>query len=97
MSKEKKLYEGPAVGGPFNGQTLESRFSSGVLVVSVPEALAWVYDYVDGQFECRDRDAANGGAQRLVQSKAAKAAEGSTYDVRAYDDGDIPADTEVGL
>lgn len=99
MSEEKEqLYKGVAIGGPFDGRQLESRFPSGVLVVSVPEALAWVYDYADtpdgGQFECRDRDSANGGAKRFEQRRAQKAAEGNAYDVRAVDDGEVTE--EVG-
>ena len=100
MTNEKELYRGKAIGGPLDGQDLESRFPNGVVLVHSPDAVAWIYDYVDtpdgGQFECRDRDKARGGAQRLDQAKVRKAAEGSKYDVRAYDDGEIPEGLEVG-
>lgn len=87
MKIEKDLYEGPAIGGPFDGQELESRFPKGVVVTNVPDARVWIYDYVDtpegGQFECRDRDSYLKGAQKLDQTKLAIAGEGNAYDVRA--------------
>lgn len=92
MSEEKDLRAGVAVGGPFDGQILESRFPSGVLAVSAPEGLAWVYDRVDTpdghQYEVR------GDPAGLDQAKLRKAAEGNTYDVRAVDDAEVTE--EVG-
>lgn len=100
MSKEKSLHKGVAIGGPFDGKQLESRFPSGVVVVSSPDGLAWIYDGVTGGDErvtyvCRGREAANGGALRLDQSKLGKAADGNTYDVRAVDDAEVTE--EVGM
>lgn len=39
------LYTGIAIGGPLNGQTLESRYLKGILLVDKPSGKAWLYDY----------------------------------------------------
>lgn len=89
---EDKLYEGKCVGGPLDGRDGESRFPKGFIYVDVPRERVWVYDYVPGMeptFLAREVD-------NLSRPKAEKAAAESNYDVRAYDDGDMPADLEVG-
>ncbi len=45
---EKQLYQGVCVGGPLDGQTRESRYPKGALLVNKPGGSAWVYDYQAG-------------------------------------------------
>lgn len=93
---DSNLYEGRCVGGPLDGRDAESRFPKGFIYVDVPGERVWVYDYreespsVPAAFIAREVD-------NLSRPKAEKAAAGSTYDVRAYDDGEIPEGLEVGL
>ena len=96
------IYEGIAVGGPLDGETVQSRFPKGFLYADPVGGRAWVYDYAEGgtsgtsgleqpsTFTARE-------VADLDREKAMKAAEGDTYDVRAYDDGELPDDLEVGL
>lgn len=92
MTEEKVLYEGIAVGGPFDGRQVESRFPKGFICADPAGGRVWVYDYNDStdQFIAREVD-------KLDRNKAMKAALSDTYDVRAYDDGQLPLDLEVGL
>lgn len=43
------LYSGIAVGGPMDGQVVESRFPGGILFVDKPSNRAWLYDFYTDQ------------------------------------------------
>ncbi len=78
-------HAGLVVGGPqpYPGRLLVSRFPSGVLLADRPSGTAWVLDYdpAAGVYRCRD----DAGAP-LDEAGRWRAAEGPTYEVRAYDD-----------
>lgn len=87
-----KLYEGLCVGGPLDGVNGQSRFPRGFVYADAIDGRVWVYDFRDGpdassaklgnrpRFIAREED-------QLDVGKLTKAAQGSTYDVRAYDPG----------
>lgn len=89
-----ELYEGVAVGGPLDSTIVQSRCPKGFVLINAPEQQVWVYDLKtrrsEVSFHAREVDV-------LDQDKALKAANEPKYDVRAYDDGVIPDDVEVGL
>ena len=102
MTEEHTLYEGVAVGGPLDGKQVESRFPKGFIYADPVGNRVWVYDYHEGATS--DTSGLTGLSQfvareetELDRDKAIKAAEGDTYDVRAYDDGQLPLDLEMGL
>lgn len=90
------LYEGLCVGGPLDGKSGESRFPRGFVYADPVGGRVWVYDYHEGIDPIGNRFAAR-EVDQLDRHKLSKAADESSYDVRAYDDGEIPDDLEVGL
>lgn len=80
---------GTVRGGPYDGRTVTSRYPKGFLLADKARRLAYVYDYDGaGSFICR----AAAGVP-LDDDGRWRAAEGSTYDVIAYDD--APAARQV--
>lgn len=81
-----RWYAGTVIGGPepYPGKMLVSRFPSGVLLIRKdPAPRAWVFDYdqAGGVYRCRADE-----GMVVDQSARWQAAEGPTYEVRAYDD-----------
>ena len=90
----RTYYVGIAEGGPqpYPGRLLVSRFPSGVLLIDKVSNTAWVFDFdhAGGLFRCRD----DAGAP-VDEPGRWRAADGPTYDVRAFDPefgGDEPPD-----
>lgn len=87
-SDRSRLYTGRCVGGPLDGQVVESRFPKGFVLVDKNADLAWLYDYTEAQpkpggeifstFQAREAD-----GRTLDHEKRIAAAEHSEYDVRA--------------
>jgi hypothetical protein len=75
---DEATYAGTARGGPYDGLRLVSRFPSGILLVDRPDGWALVYDYDDGEFHAREN-------ADLDDDGRWQAAEGCTYDVRAFE------------
>lgn len=73
-------YTGTAHGGPLDGQTLDSRFPKGVLVVNKPGNHCWLYERTLGNFVVRDPD-----GEPWDRERSRTAADGVDYDVRALD------------
>lgn len=74
-----ELFEGECLGGPMDGQTGQSRFEEGFLLVAKADRKCWIYDWQEGEFVCR-----RGGALELDDAKRFKAAEESRYDVVSF-------------
>jgi hypothetical protein len=72
------------------GLTGQSRYPKGFVLVDKPNGVAVVYDYKDGDFIAREPVVLDDG-------KRWSAAESDGWDVRAYDDGELPENLEVGL
>jgi hypothetical protein len=88
---KKEIYRGEAVGGPVNGQTLESRSTNprGIVLVDKPRERAAIYLW-DGEGEFRHvhsegEDDADGW-RSLDQDKRLLAGLGNDWEVRAHDD-----------
>lgn len=82
---ERTTYTGTCVGGPMDGQSGESRYPEGfVLHDSDTDRFVGTYLYVDtpdgGQFDWREPE-----RELLDYEKAIRTANGSRFDVRAYD------------
>jgi hypothetical protein len=79
-----RFYTGMCEGGPapYPGKLLVSRFPSGVLLVDSVAARAWVFDLDEagGLYRCRNDSGSN-----LDEAGRWRAAEGATYEVRAFD------------
>lgn len=71
-------YTGPCYGGPMDGQTGESRFPAGFVLVDRPSGRAWIYDRSGSQFNVRDAK-----GMPLDDEKRWEAANGAKWDVRA--------------
>lgn len=89
-SEARVVYEGLAVGGPLDGETVQSRYPKGFLLVDKPNNRAWVYDYDEGHNKSGDRlaDRSRFVAREqytLDHAKRLRAAEEFDYDVRAFD------------
>lgn len=91
-----KTYDGICVGGPWAGLTSQSRFPKGFVLVDRSAERVWVYDRIEvgdaptgTSYVAREMDV-------LDWSRLEKAAAEPKYDVRAWDDGLIPDDLEVG-
>jgi hypothetical protein len=48
-SDRSRLYTGRCVGGPLDGQVVESRFPKGFVLVSRAANMAWIYDHTEAQ------------------------------------------------
>ncbi len=74
------LYEGQCEGGPMDGMPGQSRFPKGFVGIDSGNSRAWVYDYDRSAnvFISRKRDVHD-------RIRGLHAAEGSNYDVRAFD------------
>lgn len=73
-------YFGSAMGGPYSGLPLISRFPKGILLVDRPNNQAWVLDYEPGASLFIARD-----PEELDTDGLWHAAEQDDFDVRAYD------------
>lgn len=78
MEKERNVYSGRCHGGPMDGLEGQSRFPKGFVLQHPLSRRVVVYDRHGEGFIARAPDT-------LDDAKAEKAAEGDTYDVRAYD------------
>jgi hypothetical protein len=74
------VYTGPCQGGPYNGQTMTSRFPKGFLLVDRPGNRAWLYDFAAGVFFCRGQVPYPADGVDIPGI-----AEGIDFDVIAYD------------
>lgn len=52
--QNRRVYEGRCDGGPLDGQTGQSRFPDGFLLVDKPAGQCWVYDWTGTGFRVRD-------------------------------------------
>lgn len=75
---ERGIHSGICHGGPLNMQQGQSRFPNGFVLMDEADSRAWVYDRYGDSYIART-------VEPLNRVGAAKAAEGGTYDVRAYD------------
>jgi len=77
---EAEHYEGMCEGGPMDGIPGQSRFPRGFVVIDQPDSRAWVYDYDPARnvFISRQKDIHD-------RIRHLHAAEGSNYDIRAFD------------
>lgn len=74
-------YTGTCHDGPWDGQSAESRFPSGIVVVDRPNQQCWIYDrHDDGAFYARTTT-----PRPLDDTLRWQAAEGGTYDVRTLE------------
>jgi hypothetical protein len=80
MDDTKEIYEGKAVGGPYDGLDLESRFPKGVLFVDKASDTVYIYDW---NTEHRNFLGRWDVPRHLVTSERKRAAEEPNYDVRA--------------
>ncbi len=90
---DKPMWAGEAVGGPYDGRWLISRFGDGVLLVDKESARAWLYDRdrERGCWVCRRPE-----GEPLYAEGRWRAAESDTWEVRAYDP-DFAGDDAAGL
>lgn len=78
---DRHTYEGPAIGGPLateGDEVVISRFPKGIVAVSNAQNKAWIYDYAEGKFVCRDED-----GDELDQDRAFVTAEQPVFEVVA--------------
>lgn len=78
---ERHNYEGPAFGGPLateGDDVVVSRFPAGIVAVSNAQGKAWIYDYVEGLFVCRNED-----GEQLDEDRAYVTAEQPVFEVVA--------------
>ena len=79
------IYTGKALGGPWDGREVESRFPKGFLLVDMPTRRVWLYDRQDdGSFHARSDKAEtlndDGEFNRW------RAAEEDNYDIQVLDE-----------
>lgn len=86
---ENKLYEGSCIGGPLNGTVGQSRFPKGFLLVDKPNNKVWVYDYQNGEFTVRHPEGEKLNSDPTATHNRFRAAEERSYDIRAYEEGEV--------
>lgn len=75
----KEVWEGECRGGPMDGQSGESRYPKGFLLVDKGSARAWIYDWDSSTRQFLVRDPMG---DPLDEEGRRKAANAHTYDVR---------------
>lgn len=89
------MYSGQCVGGPLNGQTIQSRFPKGFLLVNRPAAEIAIYEWKGDHFEVRTNGVGGWRMNEVTDTNERKnryrAALEPNYDVLAYDPEEMSA------
>lgn len=76
---QRALYEGQAIGGPLDGQIVNSRYPDGLIVVSRTRMLSGIYKRTeDKTYVYQEDDSYVKDVEKLE-----KMAEGNNYDIRS--------------
>jgi hypothetical protein len=80
----RTVLTGEAFGGPLSGQTLQTSYPKGIILVDRPKGVAWVYDWNDGRFTARSDQPSPLEWRQSEKFNVRRAMEENNYEVRAH-------------
>lgn len=82
----RPVYRGVAFGGPLSGQTIQTSYPKGIILVDRPKNYAWIYDWADnpGRFISRSDQPNPLEWRQAEEFNVRRAMEENNYEVRSH-------------